>query len=257
MRIRGSTGNRPHAPDALKAWASEGATKMCSRYSLTSPAEAVRAYFKLAETPPPYPARYNIAPTQPVAVIRQSLKGMAEFTLVRWGLIPNWVRDPREFATLINARAESAAEKPSFRGSLRHRRCLVPTNGFYEWTGRVGHKVPHLIRRPGAELMAFAGLWEHWLGADGSELETMAILTVDANPTVAAVHDRMPVTIAPEDFDRWLDCRSGSAEGIGDLMVAEAADRLEILTIDPKVSNSRNEGPELWTPVPPADKRLL
>ncbi len=230
---------------------------MCSRYSLTSPAEAVRSYFKLAAEPPPYPARYNIAPTQPVAIIRQGFKGTAEFALVRWGLIPSWVKDPREFTTLINARAESAAEKPSFRAALRHRRCLVPSNGFYEWTGRAGHKVPHLIRRPGADLMAFGGLWEHWLAADGSEFETMAILTVDANPTVAAIHDRMPVIIPPENFERWLDCRPGSAVGIGDLLAAEPPDRLEILALSPRVSNSRNEGPELWTPVEPPPKRLL
>lgn len=229
---------------------------MCSRYSLTSPPEAVRAYFKLAEVPD-YPPRYNIAPTQPVAIIRQDFKGNHEFALARWGLIPGWVKDPREFATLINARAESAAEKPSFRAALRHRRCLVPANGFYEWTGRAGHKVPHLIRRPGAQLLAFAGLWEHWLGADGSEFDTMAILTAVANATVSAVHDRMPVTVAERDFDRWLDCRGGSAEGIGDLLEPEPANLLEILAVNPKVSNFRNEGPEMWTPVAPLDAKLL
>ena len=232
---------------------------MCSRYSLTSPPEAVRAYFKLAEVPD-YPPRYNIAPTQPVAIIRQDFKGQHEFALARWGLIPGWVKDPREFATLINARAESAPGKPSFRAALRHRRCLVPTNGFYEWTGRAGHKTPHLIRRPGAALMAFAGLWEHWLGADGSEFDTMAILTAAANATVSAVHDRMPVIMAERDFDRWLECRGGSAEGIGDLLQPEPADLLEIVTVSPKVSNFRNEGPDLWTPAtPPAppDPQLL
>ena len=110
---------------------------MCSRYSLTSPPEAVRAYFRLDDVPP-YPPRYNIAPTQPVAIVRQGLKGAHEFALVRWGLIPSWVKDPGSFTTLINARAETAAAKPSFRAAMRHRRCLVPTNGFYEWTGHGG-----------------------------------------------------------------------------------------------------------------------
>ena len=229
---------------------------MCSRYSLTSPPEAVRAYFKLPEVPD-FPPRYNIAPTQPVAIVRQDFKGGHEFALARWGLIPGWVKDPREFATLINARAESAAEKPSFRAALRHRRCLVPATGFYEWTGRAGAKVPHLIRRPGAALMAFAGLWEHWLGADGSEFDTAAILTVAANATVSAVHDRMPVILAPRDFERWLDCRGGSAAGIGDLLEPEPADLLEILRVTPKVSNFRNEGPELWQPADEQDKPLL
>ena len=229
---------------------------MCSRYSLTSPAEAVRGYFKLKEVPD-FPPRYNIAPTQPVAIVRQDFQAAHQFALVRWGLIPGWVKDPREFSTLINARAESAAEKPSFRAALRHRRCLVPANGFYEWTGRAGHKLPHLIRRPQAALMAFAGLWEHWLGADGSEFDTMAILTVAANATVSAVHDRMPLILAEADFNRWLDCRGGSAEGIGDLMEPEPADRLEIVQVSPKVSNFRNEGPELWTPTEAPNKPLL
>ena len=229
---------------------------MCSRYSLTSPPEAVRNYFKLGEVPD-YPPRYNIAPTQPVAIVRQGFKGDMEFALARWGLIPGWVKDPRTFATLINARAESAAEKPSFRAALRHRRCLVPSNGFYEWTGPTRAKVPHLIRRPGAELMAFAGLWEHWLGADGSEFDTVAILTVAANATVAAIHDRMPVILPEPEFARWLECRGGSATGIGDLLEPEPADLLEIVRVSPKVSNFRNEGPELWQPAEDRDRPLL
>ena len=228
---------------------------MCSRYSLTSPPEAVRAYFGLGEVEP-FPPRYNIAPTQPVAIVRQGLRGAHEFALVRWGLIPSWVKDPREFTTLINARAETAAEKPSFRAAMRHRRCLVPANGFYEWTGPAGRKVPHLIRRPGAALMAFAGLWEHWLGADGSEFDSMAILTVDANAAVSAIHDRMPVILAESDFERWLECRGGSAAGVGDLLAPVAEDHLRFLTVSPRVSNSRNEGPDLWQPAP-ADKSLL
>ena len=154
-------------------------------------------------------------------------------------------------------RSKSAAEMPSFRAALRHRRCLVPTNGFYEWTGKAGAKVPHLIRRPGADLMAFAGLWEHWLGADGSEFDTMAILTVAANATVAPIHDRMPVILPEADFERWLECRGGSAEGIGDLLEPEPADLLDIVRLNPKVSNFRNEGPELWIPAVEPDKPLL
>ena len=213
---------------------------MCSRYTLTSPPEAVRSYFRTVNGLD-FPPRPNIAPTQPVLIVRADRRGGREQTLVRWGLIPAWVKNPVEFATLINARSESAAEKPSFRGPLRHRRCLVPADGFYEWTaaptpGRPKAKRPHLIRpktAAGAHLFAMAGLWEHWLGADGSEIETMAILTVEANPTVAAVHDRMPVILAPGDFDTWLDCTPGSAEPIGDLMRPAPAGLLEVMAIDP------------------------
>jgi putative SOS response-associated peptidase YedK len=221
---------------------------MCSRYSLTSPPEAVRAYFRLPmiET---FPPRYNIAPTQPVGIVRHDGHGAPELALVRWGLIPSWVKAPREFSTLVNARSESAADKPSFRGSLRHRRCLVPADGFYEWTGRPGAKTPHLIRPRAGGLMAFAGLWEHWVGADGSELETMAILTVAANATVAAVHDRMPAILPPRHFSPWLDCRSGSATGILPLLAPAPDDLLEVVQVSPRVNNVRNEGPELHTPV--------
>jgi putative SOS response-associated peptidase YedK len=221
---------------------------MCTRYSLTSPVEAVRSYFR-ADGVEAYPARYNIAPTQPVLVVRHAQPGGRELALVRWGLIPAWVKDPREFSTLVNARSETAAEKPSFRGPLRHRRCLVPSNGYYEWTGRPGAKQPHLIRPRSARepLMAMAGIWEHWLGADGSEMETMAILTVGANITAAAVHDRMPVILQPDDFDTWLDCSPGSSQPIQHCLRAAPDDLLEIEAVSPRLNNSRNEGADLWT----------
>ena len=167
---------------------------MCSRYSLTSPAEAVRAYFGHANTVE-FPPRYNIAPSQPVGIVRTGHDGAREFALVRWGLIPSWVKDPRSFTMLINARSESILEKPSFRGSIRHRRCIVPADGFYEWTGPPKNKQPHLIRSKSNGPMGFAGVWEHWLGADGSEMESMAIITTDANATMATIHDRMPAIL--------------------------------------------------------------
>ncbi len=221
---------------------------MCSRYSLTSPPEAVRSYFSLRSVEP-FPPRYNIAPTQPVAIVRTDLKGERELTLVRWGLIPSWVKDPREFSTLINARSETAAEKASFRASLRHRRCLVPADGFYEWTGKPGSKRPHLISPRGGGLLAMAGLWDHWLGADGSEIETMAILTTSANRPVSALHDRMPVILAPEHFDQWLDCRPGTSEFVRDLLRPAPDDALAIVEVSARLNNPRNEGPEVQEPV--------
>lgn len=220
---------------------------MCSRYSLTSPPEAVRAYFKY-ETEADFPPRYNIAPTQPVAIVRMDQKGRREMALVRWGLIPSWVKDPREFSTLINARSETAADKPSFRGAMRHHRCLVPADGFYEWTGPAGAKVPHLIRPRDHGLLAMAGIFEHWLGADGSELETMAILTTSANATMAPIHDRMPVILKPEHFDIWLDCRPGSAGFVLPLLQPAPDGLLEVITVSRKLNNPRNEGPEVQAP---------
>lgn len=225
---------------------------MCSRYSLTSPPEAVRAYFVYGETEV-FPPRYNIAPTQPVAIVRQDDRGRRHLALVRWGLIPSWVKDPREFTTLINARAETAAEKPSFRGAMRHHRCLVPADAYYEWTGPAGAKVPHLIR-PRADgarsgVFAIAGLFEHWLGTDGSELETMAILTCPANRATAPIHDRMPVIVAPEHFERWLDCRPGTAQHVLDILTPAPEDLLETIEISRELNNPRNDRPEVQTPV--------
>ena len=243
-----ATGTRTASPNIQILFQQPVLHQMCTRYSLTSPVEAVRSYFR-ADGVGPYPARYNIAPTQPVLIVRQAQSGGRELALVRWGLIPSWVKDPREFSTLVNARSETAAEKPSFRGPLRHRRCLVPTDGYYEWTGRPGAKQPHLIRPKtdsGAHLMAMAGIWEHWLGADGSELQTMAILTTGASTTVAAVHDRMPVIVPTDDFDAWLDCSPGSSQPIQHVLWAAPGGMLEILAVSPRLNNSRNDGADLW-----------
>lgn len=222
---------------------------MCSRYSLTSPPEAVRSYFG-AFVREEFPPRYNIAPTQPVHIVRNDHKGARELVLVRWGLIPSWVKQPKEFATLVNARSEGAGEKPSFRAALRHRRCLVPTDGFYEWTGEKGEKQPHLVRRKGGGLFAMAGLWEHWIGADGSEIETMAILTVAANSTIRPIHDRMPAIVVRDEFDFWLDTRSGKSDLAQAVLQPAPAGLLEIIPVSRRLNNSRNEGPDLLGPLP-------
>lgn len=225
---------------------------MCSRYSLTSPPEAVRAYFGTANQLV-FPPRYNIAPTQPVLIVRNDVRGDREMTLVRWGLIPSWVKDPREFSTLINARSETAAEKPSFRGAMRHRRCLVPATAFYEWTGAPGSKQPHLIRPKAGGVFAMAGLAEHWVGADGSELETMAILTTAANRSMQALHDRMPVILDPAHFALWLDCAPGTSKGLEGLLQPAPDDLLEFVQVSPRLNNPRNEGPELVQPLNGSD----
>lgn len=217
---------------------------MCSRYALTSPPEAVRDYFGHVNEMS-YPPRYNIAPTQPVAVVRLDHRRQREVALVSWGLIPSWVKDPARMSQLFNARAETAAEKASFRGSLRHRRCLVPADCFYEWTGPAGSKRPFMVRPVAGGPIALAGLWEHWLGADGSEIETMAILTVAANPTVGRIHDRMPAIIPPEHFEAWLDISSGRSQAAEAMLEPAPEGLLEVLEVSRKLNNSRNEGPEV------------
>lgn len=217
---------------------------MCSRFSLTSPQQAVRSLFNL-DSVDAFPPRYNIAPTQPILIVRRGRRADREAVLTRWGLIPAWVKDPREFTTLINARGETVGEKPSFRGAYRHRRCLIPTDGFYEWTGKPGAKQPHLVRLASRQLFALAGLYETWLGADGSEIETSAIITTAANADMANIHDRMPVIVPTAEFDQWLDCRSGSGVDVAHLLKPLAEGLLDIVPVDRRLNNPRLEGADL------------
>lgn len=218
---------------------------MCSRYALTSAPEAVRTYFGHVNEMA-YPPRYNIAPSQPVAIVRLDYARQREMTLVRWGLIPSWIKDAAKVSMMFNARAETASVKPSFRGSMRHKRCLVPADAFYEWSGPAGRKRPSMLRPAVGGPMAFAGLWEHWLGADGSEIETMAILTVPANACVRRTHDRMPAILRPDQFDAWLDVSSGrSNEGEALLGAGVADDFLEIVEVSKSLNDVRNDVPEV------------
>ncbi len=226
---------------------------MCTRYAMTSPPEAVRALFGHHNTTD-FPPRYNIAPTQPVLIVRLDHARRREIELVRWGLIPSWVKEPGKYAPMFNARAETAAEKPSFRGPMRHRRCLVPADGYYEWAGKEGARRPYLVRPFAGGAFAMAGLWDHWLGADGSEIETMAILTVEANADVKRIHDRMPVIVPPDQFETWLDISSGRSGDAERLLCPLPAGQLDVLAVDPKLNNPRSEGAEV---VDIIEKRLI
>ncbi len=190
---------------------------MCGRYVIISTPEAIRALFGYGEQPN-FPPRYNVAPTQPIPIVRLD-EGKRAFALMRWGLLPSWVKDPKTFPLLINARGESVLEKPAFRNAMRRRRCLIPTDGFYEWQAgqkTSGPKRPYFVRAKRdasgyAPPLAFAGLWETWTGPNGEEIDTAAIITTTANRALAAIHDRMPVFVAPEAFDhvaRLRQCRS-------------------------------------------------
>lgn len=219
---------------------------MTSRYILTSAPDQVKAHFGLG-TIEPFPPRYNIAPTQPVGIIRTGHDGALQFRLVRWGLIPAWVKDPAALSPMFTARAETAAEKPSFRGALRHRRCLVPANGYYEWRGPPKSREPVLFQRPDRGVMGFAGLHEPWLGADGSEIETMAILTVAASATAPNSAERMPLIVPPASYAAWLDCRSGVDFPI-ERLAGEAPPPLEAVEVSRSVGNPRLEGAVLLDP---------
>ena len=165
---------------------------MCARYVITSPAAAIRALFGYAEQPD-FPPRYNVAPTQPIPIVRLDA-GKRSLALLRWGFVPAWVKDPRNFSLLINARGESVLDKPSFRNAMRRRRCLIPADGFYEWHDGTPRR-PYFVRARSGGPLAFAGLWETWTGPNGEEIDSAVIVTTQANRTLAAIHGRMPVIV--------------------------------------------------------------
>ena len=175
---------------------------MCGLYSLAKSPRETKAWFKYQEDEE-FPPRAHVAPGQPIGVVRME-NGARDFALVRWGFIPSWVKEVKPGKPLINARGETVMEKPSFRNAMRRRRCLVPADGYYECSGAEGRKVPFFVQAADKGLFALAGLWEHWMGTDGSELETAVLMTIAPNAELATIHDRMPVIIAPEDYETWL-----------------------------------------------------
>lgn len=229
---------------------------MCGRYSITSPPEAIRRAFGY-EDRPNFPARYNVAPTQPIPIVRLD-NGQRRFALVRWGLIPSWVKDPKAFTLLINARGDSVLDKPAFRNAMRRRRCLIPADGFYEWKQEGGRRQAYYVRLKSGEPFAFAGLWETWCGPNGEEMETAAILTTQANRTLAAIHERMPVMLSPDAFEMWLDCSRVDAETACALL-APIPDRLiECYPVSAAVNKVANDDasliePAAAEPAPPVD----
>lgn len=224
---------------------------MCSRYSLTSPPEAVRAYFGYRDTPN-FPARYNIAPTQAVAVVRHDREGQRQFRLMRWGLLPSFVKDLKQFPTLINARSEEVLDKPSFRQAMRYRRCLVPADGFYEWTGPKGKRRPFLLRPHAPHLIAFAGIYERWRDAEGAEIDSVAILTCPANRTVGPLHDRMPVVLPVEHFEVWLDVKGTDAATALALLQPASDDLLAAIEMHPKINDSKRDEPGIQQSLEPS-----
>lgn len=232
---------------------------MCGRFALTAQPRAVETFLDLVEIED-FPARYNIAPTQPILVVVAgdrpepgSNLPVRKALLVRWGLTPAWVKDPRDFPLLINARAESAIGKASFRAAMRHRRILVPASGFYEWHRPAksggGRSQAYWIRPKKGEIVAFAGLMETWSSADGSEVDTGAILTTAASGAIAAIHDRMPVVIRPEDFSRWLDCKTQEPRDVADLMKPIETDFFEAIPVSDRVNKVVNTDPDLQQPI--------
>ncbi|MGE7369983.1 SOS response-associated peptidase [Neorhizobium sp. NPDC001467] len=232
---------------------------MCGRYALTTTPDDVLNFVSVSLVED-FPPRYNIAPTQPILVVMQAERPDPRSNepdrrafLARWGFIPGWAKDPRDLSLMINARAETAIGKASFRAAMRHRRILVPASGFYEWRRpeKSGEEKsqPYWIRPKEGGLIAFAGLMETYASADGSEIDTAAILTTGANLFMKRIHDRMPVVIGQQDFSRWLDCKTQEPRAVIDLMRAADEDFFEAIPVSDRVNTVANMGADLQHPV--------
>jgi putative SOS response-associated peptidase YedK len=220
---------------------------MCGRFVITSPPEALRQVFGYFEQPN-FPPRHNIAPTQPIPVVIVE-NGVRHFRLMRWGLLPAWVKDPRKIGLLINARAETVKEKPAFKNAIRRRRCLVPADGYYEWQASGTRKRPHFIHRRDGQPIGLAGLAETWTGPNGEELDTVAIVTAPASADLAVLHHRVPVTIAPVDFERWLDCRDDSTDAVMALLTPPQEGEFAWHEVSTRVNRVANDDTQLILPI--------
>lgn len=217
---------------------------MCGRYALKNP-EALKDAFDLKVMPDLVP-RYNIAPSQDVPIIRFSPAGRL-LDLAHWGLIPFWAKDPKSGYSTINARAESVDTKPTFRGPFKSRRCIVPADGFYEWHEENGIKIPHHIGRKDGAPFALAGLWDRWHGPQGDVLSCTIIVT-EASQFMRRLHERMPVILAPQDYERWLDPTNQDSASLKRLLAPAPEDSLVEWPVSTKVNNPRHEAPDCAEP---------
>lgn len=220
---------------------------MCGRFIQCTSGEALAERFHLPIIPDLTP-RYNVAPSQSVGVIRVTHAGHREFVALRWGLVPAWSPEPRTAYSTFNARAETVADKPTYRQAFRRRRCLIPSDGFYEWR-RVGkRKQPYCIAPTDGEPFAFAGLWERW-ERDGTVVESCTIVVTTANATIAPLHDRMPVILARADEARWLDPALTDPAILQPLLVPCAPERLRVWPVGTAVNRPDTDGPDLMVPL--------
>lgn len=219
---------------------------MCGRFTLTAEISELQKAFPGVEFPAQMAPRYNIAPTQPVAVIANQNPTQADFFI--WGLIPNWTKDSRIGNRLINARAETLIQKPAFRGAYRHHRCLILADGFYEWTQEGKTKIPYLIRLKSKMPFAFAGLWDRWQSPDGSEILSCTIITTEANETLKAIHSRMPVILSPSAYQAWLETPAEAVRQLDYLLQPYPAAELEAFAVSSLVNNPNYDRIECLQP---------
>lgn len=228
---------------------------MCGRFTLTVKVSELASVlgFEGDPGPPPdpemAPPRFNVAPTQPVLIVREGSDGVRRAAWAKWGLIPRGAKDPRVGARLINARAETVFEQPAFRSAARSRRCLVPTDGFLEWKKVGKRKQPYHARAPDGGVYAMAGIWSTWRSPEGEEIDTCSVITTEPNGPVSKLHDRMPVILPPEQYDLWLSPEEVAREELSRLLVAAPDDALVLVPVSQRVNSVKHDDPECLEPV--------
>lgn len=217
---------------------------MCGRYASTLPPEQMMELFKLLKSIDMVP-RFNIAPTQPVVAIWEA-HGMREAHFARWGLVPGWVKDPREFPLLVNARVETMEQKPAFRDALKHGRCIIPASGYYEWhTNPDKSKQPYYITMEDGAPMALAGLYTSWMGPNGEEVDSVATITVPTNQQLSKIHHRMPAILRGDEIDDWLNVREVRAGTAAQMALPLEDGALKFHPVSTRVNSARDDDPGL------------
>lgn len=227
---------------------------MCGRYRLSRRKQIIEEYFDTTPLDDDWNPRFNIAPTQPVPVIRQHPKEpVRQISTMRWGLIPNWSRDASVAGSTINARSETAATKPAFRDPLKFRRCLIPADGFYEWKRTATSKQPFCFEVNAGELFTFAGLWDGWKDPSGRWVKTCSILTTTPNSVTATVHNRMPVILSPDDYDAWLDPGMTNVQVVTELLKPYDPESMRSYPVSSRVNHVANDDEDCSKPVVPRE----
>jgi putative SOS response-associated peptidase YedK len=221
---------------------------MCGRFTLTVDPADLQDAFPEFTFPNKVAPRFNIAPTQPVLVMPNNATNTADYFI--WGLIPSWIKDPAIGSRLINARSETLADKPSFRSAYKYHRCLIFSDGFFEWQTQPNNKtkVPYLIRLKSGQPYAFAGLWEHWQSPDGSEINSAAIITTSPNELMASIHNRMPVILPVDAYAKWLDPAPRFPDDLNSLLVPYPAEEMLAYPVSTLVNSPANDRPEVVVP---------
>lgn len=228
----------------------EVGSAMCGRYRLSRRKQLVEEYFGAVSDDHDWEARYNIAPTQPIPVIRQNpTQPVRELSMMRWGLVPSWAKSTSAAASMINARSETASTKPAFSDALKHRRCLIPADGFYEWKRSGASKQPFCFELKDGELFAFAGLWDRWRDASGNWLQTCSILTTTPNAMTSAVHDRMPVILNADAYELWLDPGMNHSAELSEFLRPFDARRMRCYPVSNRVNHVAHDDEECCRPV--------